>query len=139
MAGIDTLYANDFDDAEIAALSSSGNRIVLSRDRDLLIRKEIKYGCYVRALKPEDQALQVFARYQLSLHAKPFSLCLACNAALRSVAKSEVASGLPPRIRDLHQEFRCCDLCGRVFWKGSHWRRMDELLGRLLNAVQGSV
>jgi uncharacterized protein with PIN domain len=139
MAGFDTLYANDFDDAEIAALSSSGNRIVLTRDRDLLIRKEIKFGCYVRALKAEDQAQQVFARYQLSTQARPFSLCLACNTVLRSVAKSKVASGLPPRVRDLHQEFSCCDLCGRVYWKGSHWRRMDELLGRLLNTVQGKV
>jgi uncharacterized protein with PIN domain len=136
MAGFDTLYDNNFNDAEIAAISSSQNRIVLTRDRDLLIRKEIGVGCYVRALKAEEQAKQVFRRYKLSSRAKPFSLCLSCNAPLRSVSKSEVESILPPRVRDLHQEFSRCDICGRVYWKGSHWQRMDALLGRLLEIDQ---
>jgi uncharacterized protein with PIN domain len=136
MAGFDTLYHNNFDDAEVAALSSSQNRIVLTRDRDLLIRKEIMFGCYVRALKAEDQAQQVLSRYQLAAQAKPFSLCLSCNAPLRSAARSEVESCLPPRVRGLYQEFSRCDICGRVFWKGSHWQRMDALLGRLLNTDQ---
>jgi len=136
MAGFDTLYDNNFGDAEIAALSSSQNRIVLTRDRDLLIRKEIVVGCYVRRLKAEDQAQQVLLRYRLAPQARPFSLCLACNAPLHAVAKSEVESGLPPRVRDLHQDFSRCDRCGRVFWKGSHWQRMDALLRRLLKPDQ---
>jgi uncharacterized protein with PIN domain len=138
MAGFDTLYDNNFDDAEIAALSSSQNRIVLTRDRDLLIRKEIEVGCYVRKLNAEDQAQQVLLRYRLARLAKPFSLCLTCNAPLHGVAKSEVESRLPPRVRDLHQDFSRCDVCGRVFWKGSHWQRMDALLGRLLKPDQDS-
>jgi uncharacterized protein with PIN domain len=141
MAGFDTLYSNNFNDAEIAALSSSQNRIVLTRDRDLLIRKEIHVGCYVRALKAEAQAQQVFLRYQLAPRVDPFSLCLSCNAPLRSVAKSEVESSLPPRVRDLHQEFSRCYMCGRVYWKGSHWQRMNALLDRLLktNQTQGGI
>lgn len=136
MAGFDTLYHNNFDDAEVAALSSSQDRIVLTRDRDLLIRKEIRFGCYVRALKAEGQAEQVLLRYRLAAHARPFSLCLSCNAPLRGAAKCEVESGLPPRVRELHHEFSRCDICGRVFWKGSHWQRMDALLGRLLKPGQ---
>jgi uncharacterized protein with PIN domain len=136
MAGFDTLYENDYHDAEIAAISSSQSRIVLTRDRDLLIRKEISAGCYVRALKAEEQAKQVFQRYQLAPRAKPFSLCLSCNAPLHSVAKSEVESILPPRVRELHEEFSRCDICGRVYWKGSHWQRMEALLGRLLDIGQ---
>ena len=134
MAGFDTLYDNHFDDAEIAGLSSSQHRIVLTRDRDLLIRKEIVVGCYVRKLNAEDQARQVLLRYGLTRQARPFSLCLACNAPLQEVVKAEVESGLPPRVRDLYQTFSRCEICGRVFWKGSHWQRMDALLGRLLQA-----
>ena len=135
MAGFDTLYDNNFDDPEIAAISSSQDRIVLTRDRDLLIRKEISVGCYVRALKAEEQAQQVFARYRLAQRVRPFSLCLSCNAPLRSVAKSEVENCLPPRVRELHHEFSRCDICERVYWKGSHWQRMETLLGRLLDAA----
>ena len=133
MAGFDTLYDNAFHDAEIAAISSQQQRIVLTRDRDLLIRKDILHGCYVRALKAEPQAQQVLARYRLAGQARPFTLCLHCNAPLHAVAKSEVEKDLPPQVRALHQTFRRCDICRRVYWKGSHWQRMDKLLRRLLN------
>ena len=139
MAGFDTLYDNQFDDREIAAIASLQKRIVLTRDRDLLIRKEIILGCYVRALKSEDQALQVLSRYRLVRQAKPFTLCLSCNAPLQGVGKSEVADRLPPRVRELHEEFCRCDICGRVYWKGSHWQRMSMLLARLLNVDLGRV
>ncbi|MET0963801.1 MAG: Mut7-C RNAse domain-containing protein [Noviherbaspirillum sp.] len=132
MAGFDTLYDNNFNDAEIAAISASQGRIVLTRDRDLLIRKEILYGCYVRALKAEEQLRQVLLRYRLALQARPFSLCLHCNVALCTVDRSEVEGGLPAQVRALHHEFSRCECCGRVYWKGSHWRRMDALLRRLL-------
>ena len=133
MAGFDTLYDNAFHDAEIAAISAQQQRIVLTRDRDLLIRKDILHGCYVRALRAEPQAQQVLARYRLTRQARPFTLCLHCNAPLQAVAKSEVEKDLPPQVRALHQTFRRCDVCRRVYWKGSHWQRMDKLLRRLLN------
>jgi uncharacterized protein with PIN domain len=133
MAGFDTLYDNAFDDAEIAAISARQQRIVLTRDRDLLIRKEIMHGCYVRALKAEPQAQQVLARYRLAQQARPFTLCLHCNARLHAVAKSEVEAGLPPQVRALQQTFRRCAVCNRVYWKGSHWQRMDSLLRRIFD------
>lgn len=133
MAGFDTLYDNAFHDAEIAAISAQQQRIVLTRDRDLLIRKEIMHGCYVRALKAEPQAQQVLARYRLAQQARPFTLCLHCNAPLHPVAKSEVEAALPPQVHTLHQTFRRCDVCARVYWKGSHWQRMDSLLRRILD------
>lgn len=132
MAGFDTLYDNYFHDVDIALISSSQHRIVLTRDRDLLMRKEIVHGCYVRALKAEPQAQQVLARYGLGCKAQPFTLCLYCNAPLQRVAKADVESALPPQVRALHQDFSRCNMCGRVYWKGSHWQRMDILLQRLL-------
>jgi len=138
MSGFDTLYDNNFHDAEIAAIAAQQGRIVLTRDRDLLIRKEILYGCYVRALKAEEQAQQVLARYDLAGLARPFSLCLHCNAPLRPASKAEVEADLPPQVRALHQEFSRCDICDRVYWKGSHWQRMDGLLRRLLEAPAGA-
>lgn len=138
MAGFDTLYDNAFDDAGIAAISTQQQRIVLTRDRDLLIRKAIVHGCYVRALKAEPQAQQVLARYRLARQARPFTLCLHCNAPLRPVARDEVEAALPPQVRALHQTFRRCDICARVYWKGSHWRRMDSLLRRILAQPDGA-
>ncbi|WP_374581840.1 Mut7-C RNAse domain-containing protein [Pseudoduganella sp.] len=128
MAGFDTLYDNNIDDPTVATLSADEGRIALTRDRDLLKRRGITQGCYVRALKPALQFAEIFQRLDLAPSARPFTLCLACNAPLRPVAKAAIAGRLPPSVRAAHDEFLTCDVCRGVFWRGSHWRRMAALL-----------
>ena len=131
MAGFDTLYDNGVDDAAIEADAADGGRIALTRDRELLKRRGVARGCYVRALKPEQQLAEVCARYGLAGAMRPFSLCLACNVPLHAVAKADVADRLPPAVRLVHQHFLTCRRCHGLFWQGSHWQRMRALLDRV--------
>jgi uncharacterized protein with PIN domain len=128
MAGFDTIYRNTLRDAEIAALARDEERIVLSRDRALLMRRGVEFGTCVRALHARDQFAEVAARYRLAARARPFTRCLECNVPLRSVARDAVLDRLPPAVRTSQDAFSTCDCCGRVFWKGSHWRRMAGML-----------
>jgi uncharacterized protein with PIN domain len=43
-----------------------------------------------------------------------------------------VAGRLPPQVLETQDDFRTCDVCGRVYWKGSHWERMSERMSRML-------
>ena len=128
MAGFDTLYDNGYRDDEIVAIAAEEDRIVLTRDRELLKRRAVSQGCYLHAIKPELQLRELFGRLGLAPGAQPFSLCLHCNLALRAVDKALVLDGLPPSVRELHEEFTTCEACRRVFWKGSHHKRMQALL-----------
>ena len=128
MAGFDTLYDNHIDDPTVAALSENEGRIALTRDRELLKRRGITHGCYVRALKPAEQFAEIMQRLDLAASARPFTLCLACNVPLRQVAKADVEARLPSSVRASQEEFLACDACHGVFWRGSHWRRMKALL-----------
>jgi uncharacterized protein with PIN domain len=74
----------------------------------------------------------MFERLGLAERARPFSRCLHCNAPLRQVSKAEVAGRLPPQVLETQDDFRTCDVCGRVYWKGSHWERMSERMSRML-------
>jgi hypothetical protein len=132
MTGFDTLYDNNFADAEIEAIAGRDGRIVLTRDRELLKRRTITHGCYVHALKPALQFAEILERLDLAGSARPFTLCLACNAPLRAIDKASVEHCLPPSVRERFERFSTCDVCRRVFWEGSHWVRMRELLARLL-------
>lgn len=132
MAGFDTLYDNGYLDSEIAAIAVREERIVLTRDRELLKRRSITHGCYVRALKSTQQLREIFVRLDLARSARPFTLCLHCNAPLHTVDKSQVLQRLPPSVRERYQRFSTCDICQRVFWEGSHWRNMRALLDELL-------
>ena len=128
MAGFDTLFRNDFADREIAALAAAEGRIVLTRDRGLLQHRAISHACYLHAIAPDPQFRELVARLALRPGFRPFTRCIACNAPLAVVDKAEVLGLLPPSVRAHHVHFTRCTGCGRVFWAGSHWRRMVGML-----------
>jgi uncharacterized protein len=128
MAGFDTLYDNHFDDGEIETIAAQQGRIVLTRDSELLKRRTITHGCYVRMLKPEQQLREIFDRLDLARSIRPFTLCLHCNAPLHAIDKALVLERIPPRSAAIYQDFSTCDVCQRIFWQGSHWQRMRALL-----------
>ena len=132
MTGFDTLYDNALRDDEIERIAIAQGRIVLTRDRELLKRRGITHGCYVRQLRNELQLREIFDRLDLARSARPFTRCLSCNGTLRTVAKAQVASLLPPGVRERHERFAVCDGCARVFWEGTHWQRMRERVDALL-------
>ena len=138
MAGFDTIYRNTLHDSEIEAIALDEGRAVLTRDRELLKRRGIEYGCYVRALKAEAQLREVVERFGLAERMRPFTLCLSCNAPLRPIEKAEVLDRLPPRVAAIQVEVSTCDCCHGVFWKGSHWQRMAGVLDTVLAPVESA-
>ena len=130
MAGFDTLYDNNYRDEEIEQISLNEKRTALTRDRELLKRRGITHGCYVHAIRSEEQFREIVRRLDMADSIAPFTLCLACNAPLQRAGKAEVIDRLPERVRAHHTEFCICGRCQGVFWKGSHWQRMCAVLAR---------
>ena len=62
---------------------------------------------------------------------QPFSRCLICNGTLAAVDKETVSALLEENTRNHFQEFRQCNACRRVYWKGSHFERMEKLIKEL--------
>ena len=89
----------------------------------------------MRALRSERQLREVFDRLDLAGSAQPFTRCLSCNARLHPIEKARIAALLPPMVRERYQRFSACDGCARVFWEGTHWRRMRELVDSLPTAT----
>jgi uncharacterized protein with PIN domain len=133
MAGFNTLYDNHFQDSEIAALAVGEGRIVLTRDRELLKRREITHGCYVHALKPAEQLKEIIRRMDLARSVRPFTLCMNCNAPLQVLDRALALPRIPPAVRLQHTRFSTCAICHRVYWEGSHWHRMSLLLRQALS------
>lgn len=136
MLGFDVLYRNDYSDAEVARIASGEDRIVLTRDRDLLIRKEIVRGCFLHAVSEEEQLQEVIARFKLAPSVRAFSRCLTCNGPLREVEKSEVGHRVPPHSRNIYDRFSECEDCEQVYWEGSHVTRMRARMDRMLRNVR---
>ena len=131
MLGFDTLYRNDYQDPELAFTAGSEERILLTRDRRLLMRREVVYGCCLRSLLPREQLGEVNRRYQLADRARPFRRCLRCNHPLQPVAKTAVLDRLQPLTQRYYEEFALCPSCDQVYWKGSHYEHMLELINQI--------
>jgi hypothetical protein len=86
----------------------------------------------VRTLHASEQIRELFDRLDLARSARPFTLCLHCNAPLVGVAKRDIADAVPPRVRERYERFSTCTGCKRIFWEGSHWRRMRAMVDELL-------
>ena len=134
MMGFDTLYDNGYADHEIERLALHEHRIVLTRDRELLKRRGVTHGVYVRALRSTTQLREVCGRLDLARSARPFTRCLHCNAMLMPIDKAQALPQLPPRAAAAFERFSACAGCARVFWEGSHWRRMQGLIDDVLGA-----
>ena len=113
-------------------LSRDEHRILLTRDRRLLMRSAVEHGHWVRTPEPREQLSEVIRRYNLLPLFRPYTRCARCNGLLEPVSREEVAQLLQPRTAQLHTEFTRCQQCGQVYWPGSHLRRLREIL----NTVQ---
>ncbi len=128
MIGFDTLYRNCYTDEQLARISSGEHRILLTRDVGLLKRGAVTHGYFVRETGPRGQLAEIVRRFHLARLMRPFSRCLACNAPLARASKEEVRTRIPPRAAELYEEFQSCPNCRRVYWKGGHYRRMQQLV-----------
>ncbi|MEJ2597440.1 MAG: Mut7-C RNAse domain-containing protein [Anaerolineales bacterium] len=122
--GFDTIYQNDFKDEELAEISHNQERILLTRDRRLLMRNLVQRGYCIRALQPRQQVLEVVQRFKLSDRVIPFQRCPHCNTALEAVSKADVVERLEPLTKRYFNDFHICPHCGQIYWKGSHYERM---------------
>ena len=131
MLGLDCYYQNDFEDMELVRVSVNEHRTLLTRDRRLLMHKAIQQGCLIRSLETGQQLQEVYRRYGLKRWVKPFHRCLRCNHTLEAVPKMDVLPLLEPLTAKFYDEFHICPACKQIYWKGSHYDKMQKLISVL--------
>jgi uncharacterized protein with PIN domain len=146
--GYDTISANSFvgmsnaaEDTFMLELSGLEGRTLLTRDAQLHMRANMKYG--ISTLLVDDgnvlhQLNQVREQYRLVFPEQPEAVrCSICNGVLHSALVSEVlrsreiaklrAKGVDiEKFIQKHADYHKCDRCGKIFWKGQHWRNILE-------------
>lgn len=131
LAGCDVLHSNDYDDTEIVDIALAEERIVVTRDVGLLKRAAVRNGYFVRAVAALAQASEVVRRFGLAASLRPFTRCMACNGVLEMATEKQLGDQIPAAAAASHSEFHRCPQCGRAYWKGSHHRRLREIVDAL--------
>jgi uncharacterized protein len=136
MLGFDTLYRNDYDDPQLAAIAADEQRVLLTRDRGLLKHKSVVYGFCPREVDPHRQLISVLKRYRLRSQIEPWRRCIHCNGLLQDTEKSAILDRLEPKTKLYYDSFQQCDTCGRVYWQGSHFDRMAAFVGEVRRQIE---
>ena len=102
--------------------------MLLTRDRRLLMRKAIRRGYCIHQTDPRRQAAEVLRRFKLLGQVKPFQRCLRCNSTLQVVNKLGIIERLESLTKKYYDEFRVCPACDQIYWKGSHFEHMQQMI-----------
>ena len=133
LVGVDTAYANDLDDDALIESANAERRVLLTQDRGLLRRHRLWFGAYVRGARPDDQLRDVLGRFAPAL--APWTRCTACNGPLAPARKADVEALLPPGTRRTYQVFARCTGCGKVYWRGAHSGRLEDIVASAVRTV----
>ena len=79
-----------------------------------------------------EQLSHVVRRCDLAQTSRPFTRCMECNDQVRPVNKQEVVAMLEPETAAGFDEFWQCPDCNRIYWKGSHYARLQKLVNTVL-------
>lgn len=136
--GYDSLFIDPIADENLVSRALAEGRVVLTKDTHLSQRRAATQGrLRVLLLEGDDfraQLRQVVRALQLDPSSRRFSLCLECNESLVPKAKEEVEGLVPPYVFQTQHHYRFCPRCGRPFWRGTHWQRMNGELDKLVEA-----
>jgi uncharacterized protein with PIN domain len=136
MLGFDTVYENDTRNDRLVEIAQSENRILLTRNTNILKRKIIMHGYLLREHNPDRQLVEVVRLYDLSSRIKPLSRCIPCNGLLVPVRKEVILERLEPLTRKYYNSFHICEECRKIYWAGSHQEKINRFIDDILESAR---
>lgn len=135
LLGFDTVWERDLADEAIVDIACDEQRIILTRDKGILKNGRVTHGHWVRNTEPLQQLEEVIGALDLAGEIEAYTRCMECNGALQSVKRSAVARAVPLQVFLVYRDFKQCTSCRRIYWKGSHLRRLDKIIERARNVT----
>lgn len=130
--GYDVEYDSGIEDDELIKRAVQEERIILTRDTLLLKRRAVRRrSFFVEGNDVSVQLKQVAGRFGID-GALMLTRCLRCNEPLRDLDKTDIRGMVPPFVYETQDRFSKCPVCGRLYWGGTHRKRMLEDLKEML-------
>ncbi len=140
--GFDTLYMANADDAEILRMGVDQNRIILTADKELFKRAigAGARGVLVSGGSELEDLVHILSKNGIASIGDDWigTRCSACNGLLKERTPEQVRNKVPEKVGANHNEFFECVDCGKVYWEGSHLRRIEALAKRLDSKLKRS-
>jgi uncharacterized protein with PIN domain len=131
--GFDTFYASsDIKDSELLKISKDENRMLLTRDKELIIqakRENIK-TLEIKSTDIDKALSGILSDIKIDKK-KILSRCILCNSIVEEIKKEIVKEKVPERVYNNNEKYWYCKKCNKIYWKGSHFEKMKEKIDNL--------
>ncbi len=135
-AGYDAVLAPDAAPHRLPEEALRLNRVLVTTDAETLERRMVADGSLRVLWLPS--ALTMREKLALVLHDLALPLrqprCMACGGPLEPRSKRDVLARIPPRTALWKDEYFVCAACDRLYWKGTHWLRIETALAAAVGA-----
>ncbi len=118
--GFDTKYDKDSNDHDLILKAPEEERVLVTSDKELYLHAKQQHvkAILVKGTSDEERLLELFQEAGVeSLDLSNMSRCSACNFLLVETGTKD----------DLGRPIFKCINCGKSYWRGSHWRKLDAL------------
>ena len=128
--GCDVIYGPHLTGYGLIRAARVEERMILTRDQRLK-QKQPPAFIMIASDDYREQLRQVVRELRLDVGAALFTRCLKCNSLLQARAKETVEKLVPPYVFSTEERFSWCSRCQRIYWPGTHQRKMVEVLGKI--------
>ncbi len=135
LMGYDSKYFSDIDDDELIQSAKKDERIIISKDEDL-IRKSKKYGMqsiFVKNTEEIEQFRDIIKKINLKIIEinGDRARCPNCNSKTIVVDKKNILQKIPSKVLEYNDKFWECKSCNQIFWEGTHIKNLQKFVGEL--------
>jgi len=132
-AGYEAAWEEGIDDDVLLEKARQAGAVLLTTDSMLMERRVLRERIIASqwlppALGIEDQLRLVFREFGLTVRQ---TRCMACGGDLVRTDKESVHDRIPPKTYNWLDEYFVCGRCGKLFWHGTHWLRIENRLEQL--------
>jgi uncharacterized protein with PIN domain len=131
--GFDALYSSKIDDDELLIIAGREGRILLTKDTRLIQKAKKIKTLFLKSEEWPEQVKEVLQHFDLWKSVAPHTRCIECNVALKDLSKKNAKNLVSSFVFERADSFALCPCCGRVFWRGSHFKDMEAQIEQILN------
>lgn len=133
--GFDSEYKSNIEDLELIKKAKSEQRIIISKDRELITKakKQGIISVHITKENEVEQFLEILEKIPLQLDSisGDRARCTKCNFPTSQIDKSKILSKIPQKVSEFNDKFWKCDNCDQIYWEGTHIKKIQEFLERV--------
>ncbi len=131
--GFDALFFSEIEDDDLLILARDEDRILLTKDTGLIEKAKDVETLFLKSEEWQDQIKQVIGHFKLREKVAPHTRCIDCNVELKNLPKKNAKNLVSSFVFEKADSFALCPSCGRVFWRGTHFKDMETKIQEILN------